>query len=428
MTQARTSSANPLVFALGGIVGALFAALAFVSSEPEEDPDWRAYQKVRSLIETEYVRPVERATLLAEAMDGMAGSLDPYSRFYIGEPLRRIRQDTSGTFVGLGAIFSQPMEAGRVLFPMPGSPAARAGLQIGDVIETFDGVRIADLAPGVFVELLHDLKPIPVPLEVRRLDGSRAELELTPGSVVDPTIRHADLLEEGVGYLALTSFSRESPAEFDLAVRDLRERGAKSLVLDLRGNPGGVLTAALELANRFIDTGVLLITETRSGHVEERAHPELATLLDMPLVLLVDEDSASASEVLAGALQDHRRAAIVGTQTYGKGTIQTLTPLGEPDSLLKITTGFYATPAGRSIDRHYRHDGGSAIWPDVEVELTAQERGELHGHLISYSAPIDQAAAVADLERDLGRTPRERVRLDAQVRAALDLLTQRPPQ
>lgn len=413
---------NPALFALGGVVGAVLTGLAFVATRPAPDPDWTAYRTVRELIEDEYVHPVERSTLLAEALNGMARSLDPYSRFYVGDRLAQVQQDTRGTFVGLGAIFDTPLDTGQILFPMPGSPAERAGIEIGDRIVELDGVRIEDLAPGTFAELLRDLVPHPIELEVERLDGQRETLELTPSSVINPTVRHLTLLEGEVGYLAITSFSRETPGEFDLAVRDLRERGATGLLVDLRGNPGGVLVAALEIANRFVPKGVLLVTETRVGHTEERAAPELATLTDMPLVLLVDEDSASASEVLAGALQDHRRAALVGTATYGKGTIQTLTPLRDPESMLKVTTAFYTTPAGRSIDRHYRGDGSAAIWPDIEVELDAHARAELHGHLFDYSPSLDDAPAVALLEAELGRTPRERVRLDAQVRAALELL------
>ena len=428
MEPQKPSPTNPFLFGLGGIAGAMFTAVAIIATQPAVDPDWQAYQRVRDLIEREYVQPVNRQDLLAEAMDGMVGSLDPYSRFYVGEPLKRVQQETRGTFVGLGAIFDQPMDKGRILFPMPNSPAQRANLQIGDQILTFDGLKVAEFEPGGFAEHLRSLEPGLVPLQVRRLSGEVVDLELNPGFVVDPTVRHVDLLDEHIGYLALISFSRESLGEFDLAVRELKERGATSLILDLRGNPGGVLVAALDLANRFVDQGVLLVTETRTGHVEERAQKGLATLLGMPLVILVDEDSASASEVVAGALQDQRRAAIVGTQTYGKGTIQTLTPLGNPDSMLKITTGFYATPSGRSIDRYYREDGGSAIWPDIEVELNAHERAALHNHLLSYSPPFASVAAVDALERQLGREPVARVQRDAQVLAAIELLTTNPLQ
>jgi len=426
--NATGSAAGPLLFGLGGIAGAAFTAFLLRASAPEQDPDLRTYATVRGLIEDEFVRPTDRGELLAEAMDAMAGSLDPYSRYYVGERLSRVRQETLGTFLGLGAIFEQPMDGGRLLFPMPGSPAAKAGLRVGDELLAFDGVRLADLEPGGFAELLGELEPRTIDVEVRRLDGTIEELELTPATVLDPTVRHADLLGDGVGYVAVTSFSRETPGELDLAVRELQDRGAQSLILDLRGNPGGVLTAALEVTNRFVPAGVLLITETREGHLEEEAYPELATLADLPLVVLVDEDSASASEVVAGALQDHRRAAIVGTETYGKGTIQTLTPLGDPDGMLKITTGFYQTPSGRSIDRHYRGDGSSAIWPDVEVELLASERRALHAHLGRYSPAYQDAQEVDALERELGREPRERVLRDAQLEAALTLLAGSKPQ
>ena len=412
---------GPLTFLAGGLLG---AALATTWSRGTVDKDLAFYRTVRQIIEEEYVRPVDREALLTEAISGVATSLDPYSRFYTGEPLQRIEHDTRGTFHGIGAVFAYPTDAGRVLFPLPNSPAALAGLAVGDEILSFGGAHLADLPSGDFAARLRSLEPEPIELEIRRLSGDIERLELTPADVVDPTIRHADLVAPGVGYLAITSFSRRTPEEFDEAIDELQGVGARAFILDLRGNPGGVLFAATKIANRFIDSGVLVITETRLGHVEAMADPDEATLLGTPLVVLVDEESASASEVLAGALQDSRRAALVGSATYGKGTIQTLTPLTRPESILKITTGFYATPSGRSIDRFYRTDGGSAIWPDIEITLADDERDALHAHLAEYSPPLSLAQQVQDFEAQLGRTATPRVVRDVQFEAALALLVE----
>lgn len=408
-------------------MGAAIASIASTRLHQSEDHDLAFYRTVRGIIESEFVRPVDREAILTEAMNGVAASLDPYSRFYTGEPLQRIEHDTRGTFQGIGAVFAYPTDAGRILFPLPNSPAARAGLAVGDQILRFGDEALADLPSGEFAARLKRLDAQPLDLEVLRLDGTVETLELTPGDVVDPTVRHSDMVAPGIGYLAIISFSRRTPEEFDATFAELRAAGAKGLILDLRGNPGGVLDAATFIANRFIDSGPLVITETRLRHEESMADPEEATLLGTPLVVLVDEGSASASEVLAGALQDSRRAALVGAATYGKGTIQTLTPLAGPDSILKITTGFYATPAGRSIDRFYRTDGGSAIWPDIEITLSVDHRSELHARLAEYSAPLSLAAEVAALEAQLGRESTPRVVRDEQFEAALALLRESGP-
>jgi carboxyl-terminal processing protease len=405
----------------------LGAGVGFALSEalqPAEEADVAFYRAVRQIIEDEYVLPVEREELLTSAIEGVVADLDPYSRFYTGEPLARIEHDTRGTFQGIGAVFACPMDDGRVLFPLPGSPAERAGLAVGDQILSFGGTRIVDLQPGEFARELRALEASPIAIEVRRESGELQELTLTPAEVLDPTVRHLTLAEPEIGYLAITSFSRRTLEEFDRAVAELQAAGATSLVIDLRGNPGGVLHAATRIANRFIEAGPLVVTETRHGREETLADPNAATLLGLPLAVLVDAGSASASEVLAGALQDDRRAALVGTATYGKGTVQTLTPLSPPESILKVTTGFYATPSGRSIDRHYRSDGGSAIWPDIEIELSEKDRAHLHARLADYSPPLALTSAVEALELELGREPSPRLVHDAQLDAALALFTE----
>lgn len=420
----RNTFGGTLLFAAGCFIGTVIGVVSTHITPNTEDPDLIFYRTVREIIEEEYVQPIDREELLTAAVEGAVSHLDPYSRFYTGEPLARVEHDTRGTFQGIGAIFSSPMQAGRVLFPLPGSPAEKAGVHVGDQVLSFDGQALSELDEGGFAALLGNLTAETVTIEVQRLGGQTERLELTPDKVLDPTVRHLDQLEPSVGYLAITSFSRQTPDEFDRAVAELRAAGAESLIIDLRGNPGGVLRAATDIANRFINAGPLVITESRLGHEETLADPERATLLGMPLAVLVDSGSASASEVLAGALQDDRRAALVGTATYGKGTIQTLTPLIGPDSILKITTGFYATPAGRSIDRFYRTDGGSAIWPDVEVALDKKDRAHVHAWLADYSAPLALAASVEALELELGRTPGPRVPRDAQIEAALALLVE----
>ena len=419
---ARSDLRGPLAFLAGGVVGAGIFAVGHWASAPPTGEDLTGYARVRDLVEREFVQDRTREDLLGAALEGLTAELDPYSRFYRGEDLRRVERTTAGTYLGLGLILARPLEDGLVRFPLDGSPARAAGLVPGDRIVAMDGDLLSELPPGAFEQRLGALTDTPVAFLVDGTDGARRTVEVTPAEVLDPSVRHETLLEDGIGYLAITSFTRRTLDEFDAAVQRLDAAGMGSLVVDLRGNPGGVLRAALAVANRFVGEGDLLVTRTREGATPTPALPEEAVLAGLPLVLLVDGDSASASEVLAGALQDHRAAVLVGDATYGKGTVQTLVHTAYPEGIAKITTAFYSTPAGRSIDRHYREDGGAALAPDVQVSLDDEQRMDVRHFLAGHSPPADLADAVAAQRVAAGLPASTRPGTDPQLAAALGLL------
>lgn len=425
----RQDAKGPIAFLIGGIVGASIFALGSIGLKNRQplDSDLAFYQHVREIVGAEFVQERTDEELLVSAVKGIADNLDIYSRFYSGEDLTRVERSTSGTFLGLGAIFAEPIDRGLLLFPMSDSPAQRAGLRVGDRILAVGEDSLDAMAPDEFRTILRNLTAEPMELLVESSEGETRSLTVQPESIVDPTVRHGELLGDSVGYLAITSFSRRTLEEFDAEIEHLQAEGMTGLVLDLRNNPGGVLRIALAIANRFVDEGPLLYTDSRMGREEKRADADEAHLLGLPLVVLIDRDSASSSEVLAGTLQDHRAAVVVGMPSYGKGTVQTLTTLESPHSILKVTTAFYTTPSGRQIDRHYSGDKEAAITPDLLVAQTAERETEVRARIGSYSAPRAYRGAVRDLRDSLGLESARLWNEDEQLAAAVDLLLGKQP-
>lgn len=416
-----------LLFVVGVLIGLLAAAITYRLTR---DPDLELVRYTRDLAAKTFVREVGERELVDDALRGMLSGLDQHARYYGPDEIARLERETSGEFRGIGVVFRRPVVEGQVLFPFPGSPAERAGIRVGDTILEIDGQRVDELEAGGIQSLIQGAGGNALHFRVRDLAGAEREVELVPERVVDPTVRHARILDEeaGIGYLALLSFSHRTPGEFDEAVRYLREQGMQSLIVDLRGNPGGILDAAVAVANRFIREGRIVETRTRTQTMVTEAIPEAALWADTPLVLLVDEGSASASEVLAGALQDHCLAALVGEATYGKGSVQTITPFDEYGARIKITTAAYFTPSWRSIERHEAGDGPSGIAPDIEVALDLETLQAVYGFLASYTPPPGQVAAVRAWEARDGRDLIEDPPSDRQLDAARALLRGEVPE
>ena len=396
--------AGPLLFVLGLVVGLLGALVAERVTSRLVDRDIELVRAVRNLAIEEYVDEVAPDALIDDALDGMLSGLDPYSRFYGREHVAQVDRDTYGEFRGVGVVFRRPVREGQVLFPFPNSPAERADLRVGDRILEIDGQRVAEMETGELQRTIQRSEEDELSLLVVGLDGAERNLVLGLEQVVDPTVRHARLLDpdRGIGYLAILSFSHRTPDEFDRAVADLQEQGMERLVIDVRMNPGGILNAAVQIANRFIEKGPLVATRTRQETQVTEAKPELARLRDLPLVLLVDSGSASASEVLAGALQDHAVAAIVGTSSYGKGTVQTMRHLGDDRGIVKLTTATYYTPSWRRIERQGDEDSLAGIAPDVQVPLDDEERLRVYEYLATYSPPTEYVGEIERWEADEG--------------------------
>lgn len=413
---------------IGSAFGLLIGLLFYRSVPPSGGPHLDRFARVEGFVEDAYVTHVEGDQLVDEALRGMVSSLDPYSRYYTRAELSAMERETSGRYRGIGVVFARPTHEGRVLFAMPGSPAARAGMEVGDRVLEVDGVRVEGLDAGGLQELLTTGDQTLVRLRVVSLEGVERELTLERTELVDPSVRHVEWLdrERGLGYLSLHSFSKESVAEFDAAIARMRSAGLRGLVIDVRGNLGGVLRSAVTLANRFVREGRLVTQEGRGEPVVYEAQSSDAWYADLPLVVLIDGHSASASEVFAAAVQEHRAAVLVGAESYGKGVVQEVRTM-EGEGAVKITTAYYYTPSGRNIERTVEDAWDAGLQPDVRVELDELERAEVHQRLASYSPPPEALERIRAWEVREGRSLLPAPLRDAQLEAALELLRGRRP-
>lgn len=365
---------------------------------PGGEPDLVRYREVRDFVRANYVRPVSDELLLESALHGMVERLDRYSRFLGRDEVSAFERETGGRYRGIGVVFRDPPREGQVLFCLPESPAERAGVRVGDRLISVDGRRLADMVDGELQRRVGALDDTRLELVVASRDGRERTLEIETEELVDPTVRHARMVEpgRGIGYLAISSFSHQTPDEFDRALEGLKAQGAAALVLDVRGNPGGVLSSAVRVANRFLTGGVVVSTEGRSERTTYEASPAEARHAGLPLVVLIDADSASASEVLAGALQDHRAAVLVGGPTYGKGMVQKIRAFGEHEAIVKLTSSYYYTPAHRNLERTVDKAWEYGLVPDFAVDVAAADKQRVRAFLATHSPP---AGALEELRR-----------------------------
>jgi carboxyl-terminal processing protease len=320
--------------------------------------------EILALIEERHVPPAESRELVYSGIRGMLGTLDPHSNFLDEEAFREMREEQRGSFYGLGIVISkrgrnQPL---RVVSPISNTPAARLGIRAGDVIN-----HIRDPRAGVDVDTLG----LTIQEAVKYLRGPRGTvvevtidrpgleqpivLEVRRDAVRTPAVNLAFMVRPGVGFIQISNFTETTTRELDAALERLRKEGAERLVLDLRQNPGGLLKQAINVASRFLDPGELVVyTEGRlSGSRQEYDSLEdVPSRIDWPVVVILDRGSASASEIVAGAIQDHDRGIVVGETSFGKGLVQSVYPLSE-NAALALTTQKYYTPVGRSIQRPY---------------------------------------------------------------------------
>jgi len=408
---------------VGMLAGVLLTLIGLELAPSGEEPDIEHYREVRDFVSETYVREVSHDELLDHALHGMLEGLDRYSRYYDVAESTQVERETEGRYQGIGAVFRSPIADGRVLFTLPGSPAARGGLTVGDQLLTVEGMSIEELDEESIRAALSEPTDGILNLEIERIDGTRTEIEITPSALIDPTVRHARILdgEDGIGYVAITSFSKETPGEFDRTLEWLVKQGARQLVLDLRGNRGGVLVAAESIAKRFVETGRIVSTEGQLTMVT-MADKHEAVLADLPLVILVDAGSASASEVLAGALQDHRKAVIIGSPTFGKGLVQKLRHYDDEGTIAKITSSYYYSPAGRSFENSVDPTRDWGLLPDVSVPLSQEETLRVHRFLARYGPPVEALPALQAWEQHEEVALIERHPSDPQLDVATRLL------
>ena len=391
--------------AIGAVAGALttvqLQATARGALAPLPLEELQQLAAVFGMVKTDYVEPVDDKKLISDAISGMVASLDPHSQYFDKKSFKEFREGTTGRFVGVGIEITMEDGVVKVVSPIEGSPAFRAGLKTNDLITKIDDTAVKGLSINDAVKRMRGEPNTKVSLTIFRKDENRSfPVTITREEIKTQSVK-AKLIEPGYGWIRVSQFQERTVDDFARRLEEMvkTEPKLKGLVLDLRNDPGGLLDAAVAISAAFLPEGVTVVST--NGQLEEskfiykataqyyqrRGGPDLirnlteatkGVLKSVPIVVLVNEGSASASEIVAGALQDHKRATIMGSQTFGKGSVQTVRPLG-PDTGIKLTTARYYTPSGSTIQ-------AKGIIPDVMVDES--EEGNLFAALRTREADL----------------------------------------
>ncbi|RKZ94444.1 MAG: peptidase S41 [Gammaproteobacteria bacterium] len=375
----------------------------------------RAFSEIFGRIKNNYVEPVEDKELLQNAIRGMLSGLDPHSTYLDLDDFKELREGTSGEFGGLG--IEVTMEDGfvKVVSPIDDTPAAKAGVLAGDLIVRLDDAPVKGMSLGDAVDVMRGKPGSKLLLTIiREGEDKPLKIELTRAIIKVKSVKQR-MLEPGYGYIRISTFqSRTGPSlkEAISALKIENDGDLKGLVLDLRNNPGGLLNAAIDVSDAFITKGLIVYTDGRIEESKQKFNAKPDDLLKgAPLVVLVNGGSASASEIVAGALQDHHRAVIIGSKTFGKGSVQTVMPLTN-DTAVKMTTARYFTPSGRSIQ-------AEGIVPDIKVsgvKVSSSEQSEFK--------PLREQDLSGHLENGNGETKSTTEDTDEDIDAAADEATE----
>lgn len=333
-------------------------------SEMLEDKDVQAkVNEINTYIDNYYYFDIDPEVQEESFYDGIMNGLDdPYSVYYTKEEYQDLLEDNSGEYFGVGAVVTQDATMKvTVVRPIKGSPAEAAGVKADDVIVEVDGTEITDQELSLVVEMIRGEKGTTAHIKVYRPSEDKyIEFDIQRAEVENVSVDYR-MLDNKVGYISVTQFYENTPKEYKEAVEDLEKQGAKGLIVDLRDNPGGLLNAVVEMCAYTLDGGNIVTTKDRNGKVTSSFDDNDDHCIDIPMVVLVNGNSASASEIFAGAMKDTDTAELVGTTTFGKGIVQSILPLSD-GTAIKITVSKYFTPGGNDI-----HEIG--IDPDYEVEL-----------------------------------------------------------
>ena len=357
----------------------------------------RTFAEVLDRVKAAYVEPVDDKTLLENAIKGMLSNLDPHSAYLGPEDFQELQESTSGEFGGLGIEVGMEDGFGKVVSPIDDTPASRAGIEAGDLIVKINGAPTRGQTMTEAVDKMRGKIGEKITLTLVRDGGTPFDVTLARATIQVKSVK-SQLLESGYGYIRITQFQVKTGEEVGKALAKLRKDNngkLRGLVLDLRNNPGGVLQSAVEVADHFLTKGLIVYTKGRLPNSELRFSADPADASEgVPLVVLINGGSASAAEIVAGALQDQKRGVLMGTDSFGKGSVQTVLPLNN-DRALKITTALYYTPNGRSIQ-------AQGIVPDIEVsraKITREQdtenfkEADLQGHLGNGNGGADRPSS-----------------------------------
>ncbi|WP_022850433.1 S41 family peptidase [Limisalsivibrio acetivorans] len=380
---------------------ALIAASAFVirtgsvhAAKDERYKNLELFSEAMHLIEQNYVEPVENKKLIEGAISGMLHELDPHSTYLSAEDFNEFKVDTKGEFGGLGITIGMRDNILTVISPLEDTPAYRKGIKAGDKIIKIEDNSTAGITLNEAVKKLRGKKGTDVTITIMRDTKDKPfDVTITRDIIKIHSVKHS-MIGDDVGYIRIIQFQNDVSDEIAAAVTDLRNKGAEGFVIDLRNNPGGLLSEAIKVSSIFLPANLEVVyTKDRNGRDQHFRSSMLSTKeKEKPLVVLVNEGSASASEIFSGAVQDHGRGTLIGKNTYGKASVQTIIPIGE-GAAMKLTTAKYYTPKGRMI-----HETG--IKPDVVVEQKDDEMDIQEGEDIDPELVSNTAKPKLDLEKD----------------------------
>jgi carboxyl-terminal processing protease len=410
-------------FALAGLLlssAPLGAKGTQPSSNDEIYKELELFEHALSIIRSDYVEEPAAKDLIYGALKGMLATLDPYSQFLDPDNYNELKVDTEGEFGGLGIEITIKDSLLTVISPIDGTPAAEAGLMAGDRIVKIDN----ELTRGItLIEAVKKLRGKPktkVELTIfREGETELKEIELERAIITIESVREASVLEDKIAYIRLSDFREHTPEDLEKAVERLKSESMDSVILDLRNNPGGLLDVAVSVAELFLRKNQLIVTtkgRLKNQNQELRARVD-GLINNLPMVVLINEGSASASEIVAGAIQDHHRGIVMGTKSHGKASVQTIFPL-QDGSALRLTTSKYFTPSGRSIH-------GEGIPPDVLVpfERPPEEKEKTGpGEELFDKLEVKEEDKDEDTEESVSSELLARKRSDNQLARAIDLL------
>lgn len=356
-----------LIAAVSLIALSVFVSLAVSATEKKKKDD--LYRQVElfsdtiAIIQSEYVDEPKAKDLIYGALKGMLSSLDPHSQFMDPDTYNELKVDTEGRFGGVGIEITVKDGILTIVTPIEDTPAWRAGLKANDRIVKINNDLTRDMTITDAVKKMRGKPGETVSITVLRESEKKVlDFKMVRDVIKIKDIKEAKILEDGIGYIRIVEFREHTPQDISAALERLSKAGMKALILDLRNNPGGLLDSAVKVAEKFIEKGKMVVyTKGRQPaqnieFISASAHP----ILDLPMIVLINDGSASGSEIVAGALQDYKRAIILGTKSFGKGSVQTVIPLSD-GSALRLTTSKYFTPSGKVIH-------GKGVTPDIEIE------------------------------------------------------------